>query len=464
MSRLTQAGPIALLLLALTTPANAQFLSRLFQRPSALQETQDATEALVTKNTPSVVSIEVHRTPAIGSSAGQSAGAGVIVSPNGTIVTSEHVIADALSIHVTLHDGRRIRARRLASDPRADLAVIQIDADNLLPAKWTDDPASLRRGHMVIAFGNPLGLSADGPSAPSIGLVSAIARPLPDTFGQSEDRYYGDMIQCTAPVGPGYSGGPLVDIHGRVVGILTAIGSRERAGDTLAFAVPITERTRAVIDKLARGESVDYGYLGIHIRDAAPTGSEPFRFNHPSAPGASLIEPRFPVLTFISPDGPADRAGLQIGDAILAVGATPVSTADELVQLIGTLGPDHAVDLTIRRDGARSLVTAQLARRPAPVVQSAARQWQFRGAALGELNLALQDRFDAPAGSLMVLMVATGSPADRAGLTPGDIVVRVNGRAVTTDSVTTLAARPDDCLLGLANGGSILLKPATPTR
>ncbi|MBI5763179.1 MAG: trypsin-like peptidase domain-containing protein [Planctomycetes bacterium] len=460
MPRLTILTATALTLCTLAAPANAQFLSRLFAKPAPLAETQDAIESLVRSITPSVVAIEAHRPPTAGASDTRSAGAGFIITGDGKILTSEHVIADAISIYVTLHSGNRIRARRLASDPRADLAVIQIDTPSLTPVQWLDNPESLRRGHMVVAFGNPLGLSADGPAAPSMGLVSAIARPLPDSFGQSEDRYYGDMIQCTAPVGPGYSGGPLVDIHGRVVGILTAIASQNRPGESLAFAVPISQRTRAVIAKLARGEDVEYGYLGISARDDTTSADRPFNFTTVSSTNEPLAPRRAPVLTIITPGGPADRAGLQTGDAVLSVNATPISTADELVQLIGAAGPGRRVALTIRRDNRTLQATVDLTRRPSPTAQNASRQWLFRGAALGEVDAAMLGQLDAPAGALLVLMVTAGSPADRAGLTPGDVVVRVNGRGLTPDSADTLAALSDDCLLGLANGGSILLKPA----
>lgn len=462
MPRIATFTTAALTLCTLAAPANAQFLSRLFAKPAPLADTQDALESLVSSITPSVVAIEAHRPPTTGAGDTRSAGAGFIISKDGKILTSEHVIADAISVYVTLHNGDRVRARRLGSDPRSDLAVIQIDTPYLTPVKWLDTPESLRRGHMVVAFGNPLGLSADGPSAPSMGVVSAIARPLPDSFGQSEDRYYGDMIQCTAPVGPGYSGGPLVDIHGRVVGVLTAIASQNRPGDSLAFAVPITTRTREVITKLARGEDVDYGYLGISARDDSASANQPFRFTTVSSTNEPLVPSRAPVLTLITPGGPADRAGLQSGDAVLSVNATPIATADELVQLIGAAEPGRRVDLAIRRDNRILHTTANLTRRPSPTVQNASRQWHFRGAALGEVETSMLGQLDVPNGALLVLMVSAGSPADRAGLTPGDIVVRINGRGLTPNSAEALAALADDCLLGLANGGSILLKPATP--
>ncbi len=466
MPRLATLTAAALTLCTLAAPANAQFLSRLFAKPAPLADTQDALESLVSSVTPSVVAIEAHRPPATGISDARSFGAGFIISKDGKILTSEHVIADAISIYVTLHYGDRVRARRLGADPRSDLAVIQIDTPYLTPVKWLDDPDTLRRGHMVVAFGNPLGLSADGHAAPSMGLVSAIARPLPDTFGQSEDRYYGDMIQCTAPVGPGYSGGPLVDIHGRVAGVLTAIASQNRPGESLAFAVPITQRTRAVIAKLARGEDVEYGYLGIGVRDQAPSGIDSLRLT-PIAfaqDGGTTFPARCPILTFVQPGGPADLASLQPGDGISSVDGTHVSTADELVQLIGATGPDRRVVLRIVRGGRALEITANLTRRTAITAPQAAKQCFFRGAALGPIDAAITEKIDVPAGALLVLMVATGSPADRAGLSPGDVVVRVNGRSLTPDSADALAALPDDCLLGLANGGSILLKPTTPSR
>jgi S1-C subfamily serine protease len=182
-----------------------------------LQRFQDALEALVERIGPTVVAIQTDRRPSPGEAAAGNplawvaSGSGVIVRGDGMVLTSQHVIEGAIAIHVTLNDGRFFRARRIAADPRADLAIIQIGADHLAAAEL-GDVREVRRGQIVLALGNPLGLAADGQAAVSLGIVSAIGRPLPGALGKDEDRHYGDMIQTSAAINPGHSGGPLVDI------------------------------------------------------------------------------------------------------------------------------------------------------------------------------------------------------------------------------------------------------------
>ncbi|HVP10411.1 MAG TPA: trypsin-like peptidase domain-containing protein, partial [Phycisphaerae bacterium] len=213
------------------------------ERATLLERVQQAFETIVDCVSPSAVTIQAQASPDEREAGGGSGpepcvntGAGVIIRDDGTILTSQHVIEGAGLIHVTLHDGRRLRARLVAADARADLAVIRIQAEKLTVAEL-GDAETLRRGHLVLALGNPLGLAVDGQVAVNQGVVSAIGRPLPDTLGRREDRYYGDMIQTTVRAGPGDSGGPLLDIHGRVVGIMTAAGGQDGGGEGFGFAV-----------------------------------------------------------------------------------------------------------------------------------------------------------------------------------------------------------------------------------
>ena len=442
---------VAILLSAnLALPSHAQFVLPPFPA-EPLVEMQDAFERLIEKIAPSVVSIEAQFGPdGMERAPATALGSGFAIRPDGMILTSEHVVGRAMSIHVVLSDGTRHRARRISGDPRSDLAVIRIEAENLRPLPLTGGSA-IRRGHIVLAFGNPLGLAGDGQAIASFGLVSAVARPLPEWLGQDEDRYYGETIQTTAQIGPGYSGGPLVDIHGSVIGVLTAATHTRAAADSLAFAVPMSRRNRQIIEKLLAGQEIEYGYLGVQVRDMPPTRT---------ADQLSTAQPSGGVLHQIYADGPADRAGLQAGDVILEVDGSRTQSADRLIQIVGGAGPGAEVHIRLRRDGQVRECDATLARRmPAPGAPSGPQrssELSLYGATLSEVDAGAGGSL--PQGALMVRRIESGSPADRAGLMPGDIIVRVDGQTLTFESAQSLAHISSDCLVGLANGGSVLIR------
>ena len=441
------------LVLFLSALSPAQIIIPTFP-PDPLAQVQDSFERLIAKVAPSVVSIEAQflpdgpeRRPAT------ALGSGFVIRSDGMILTSDHVVGKAMSIHVVLSDGSRRRARRVSADPRSDLAVIQIDAQDLRPLPFSPR-LGLRRGHIVLAFGNPLGLSGDGQAAASFGLISAIARPLPEWLGQDEDRYYGETIQTTAQIGPGYSGGPLVDIQGRVIGVLTAATQCGATVDTLAFAVPLSPRHQRVIEKLLSGEDIEYGYLGVQVRNLTAGRPGPDQLDA-STGGAALQQ--------IYSGGPADRAGLQTGDVIVEVDESPTPSADRLVQIIGGAGPGAEVDIRFRREGQLRQCNATLARRM-PATKNGRiepQEFSLHGATLAEIEAGVGAGGSFPQGALMVKRIDAGSPADRAGLMPGDIIVRVDGQTVTPESAPALASRDGDCLVGLANGGSVLIRRGT---
>lgn len=417
-----------------------------------LQQLQNALEALVEKVGPAIVAIQTDRRPAPGERSTGSplawvaSGSGVLIRGDGMILTSQHVIEGALAIHATLNDGRSFRARRVAADPRADLAVIQIGVNDIAVAEL-GDVRLVRRGHIVLAMGNPLGLAGDGQAAVSMGIVSAIGRPLPGIVGREEDRYYGDMIQTSAPINPGHSGGPLIDLHGRVVGVLTAVSmGGESAG--IAFAVPIGARTRRIIDRLLSGESIEYGYLGAEV----------VNLTEAQVRAAGLTSGRGVLVDSVVAREPAAAAGLQSGDIILAVDRRPVASADDFVSIIGAIEPGRSAQIEFLRDDRRGVVHATVGRRPPTTAANPAATIAFRGAILEFVPPAMREAIHLPTNALLVVLVGAGSPCDRAGLTPGDIIVRVNGRAPSADAVKTLPALTDDCLLGLASGNSLFIK------
>ncbi len=414
-----------------------------------LGDLERAVMRLIDDASPCVVAIAVERRAAPAAVArdpfvASASGSGVIIRADGMILTNQHVISDAATIHVTLHDGRRLRARRVAADPRADLAVIAVAEDGLAVAPLAD-ARNLRRGAIVLALGNPLGLAADGQAAAAMGIVSAIARPLPETFGRDEDRYYGDMIQTTAQIHPGHSGGPLIDRRGRVVGIIAAASLPQTGAEPIAFAIPLTARTRLVIDKLLNGVEPDYGYAGVRVGSLAELRGRRDR-------GGVLLETVFA-------DGPAHAAGLRDGDIVLAIEGSTVDSADEFVQRVGAAGPERTVEMEYERQGRRGRASVTLARRPpAETLPASIAPFIFRGATLGEPDAATREAGRLPTGCLMVLVVASGSPADRAGLTPGDVIVRIEGRPVAGDAARQFSDASGDVLLGLSHGGSVLVR------
>jgi S1-C subfamily serine protease len=420
-----------------------------------LERMQQAFVAVVDRVSPAAVTIHAQTKPDERETGDESApeswvntGGGVIIRGDGTILTSQHVIDGAAVIHVLLHDGRRVRARAVAADPRADLAVIRIQAENLTVAEF-GDAGGLRRGHLVLVLGNPLGLAIDGQVAVNQGIVSAIGRPLPDALGRRQDRYYGDMIQTTVRAGPGDSGGPLLDIHGRVVGIMTAAAGHGGGGESFGFAVPMNAHTKAIIERLMAGRRIDYGYLGLEVRE----------LNRPKSNLSGAAVEQGVCVDSVLADGPAQRAGLRTGDIIVTVDGKDVQSPDHFVQLVGAVGPERLVELAFVRDSKRQAVGITLARRPATTQQDQpARSIPFRGAVLGEVRPDLRAAANVPDNALLVMMVNDGSPAARAGLTPGDVVVRVNGEMLGSDAAARLADLRGDALFGLANGGAVLVK------
>ncbi|HWL92998.1 MAG TPA: trypsin-like peptidase domain-containing protein [Phycisphaerae bacterium] len=420
-----------------------------------LQQVQDAIVKLVRRVDPCVVTIQADRMPSnlggdedVPARTWMSTGAGVIIRRDGMILTSQHVIDRASAIYVVLHDGRTVQAIPIAEDRRADLAVIRITGGEYQAAQLAESD-SVKRGNIVVALGNPLGLAGDGQAAVSHGVISAIGRPLPENFGRDEDRYYGDMIQTTAPISPGNSGGPLIDIHGCVVGIITAVSTRSDGHEGIGFAVPINRHTRAIVDRLLRGQPIEYGYLGVEVE---PVPSSPRSSGDSTSRDGVVVNSVFP-------GGPAERAGLRGGDRIVTVNGEPARSVENFVRIIGALGPQHVASIRFVRAEKKRTANVTLTRRPSgePKAMPEVRL-SFRGAELGTVKPATRLMANLPENALLVMRVDGDSPADRAGLTPGDIVVRVDGNSISQSSFEAFSDQGREIVLGLANGGSIIVK------
>jgi S1-C subfamily serine protease len=269
-----------------------------------------------------VVAIETQPANSGRASRAPMVGSGFVVSPGGLIVTNDHVIREAEAITVVLSGGRRCQASVVGRDPRSDLAVISVPQHGLKPVEMSD-LADVRVGQWALAMGNPFGMARDGNPSLTYGIVSCLGKSLPEL--EVGDAYYGNLIQTTAAINPGNSGGPLFNIHGQVIGVNTAIEVAPVQGEGMGFAVPICARTRSIIDSLMRGEEVQYGCLGVQIRD----GNDQYLLS------AYDGDDRGVAVTRVFPDSAAALAQIVAGDLLVEFRGTRLTGMDQLIRLVG---------------------------------------------------------------------------------------------------------------------------------
>lgn len=255
-------------------------------------------------------------------------GSGVIIDDDGHIVTNNHVIADAEKISVSLHDGRKYTARVIGTDPKTDIAVIQIKADRLHAARFGDSD-KIKVGYLVLAIGSPFRLD----HTVSHGIVSAI-----DRHDVIDDIEYNGFLQTDAPINPGNSGGPLINTRGEIVGINTAIATESGGNMGVGFAIP-SNTVNAVASMLKTGKPVVRGYLGVSIRPIDWSVAESYGLQQPAV-----------LVTGVIGDGPAGKGGLKQDDILVSVDDRPVRTSEELQKVIATTDPGKTVTLRVLRN------------------------------------------------------------------------------------------------------------------
>ena len=339
-------------------------------------------------------------------------GSGVIISPDGYIVTNNHVVEGATDIRVTMSDRNVFSAKLIGTDPLTDLAVIKINGTNLPSVPWGDS-AKLRPGQTVLAFGNPYGLQF----TVTRGIISALNRPNLDA---SDRRKPGEFIQTDAAINPGNSGGALVDARGELIGINTFLISSNGSFSGMGFAIP-TQIVEPTVETLIRDGKVSHGLIGIGISDVTPDNAKFFQMS--SANGA--------VVTEVEPNSAGGKAGLHIGDVITQLNGQPVTDAGELQMEVGQKRPGETIQLEVMREGKTMSIPVTLEAMGTTNGGTAVAgdhekgRW---GLSMGDLSPDVREQMQIPSNvhGAVVQDVQPGSPADNAGLQRGDVIIEVD--------------------------------------
>jgi serine protease Do len=372
-------------------------------------------------------------------------GSGVLISPDGYIVTNNHVVDGATDIRVTMSNRQVLPAKVVGADPLTDLAVIKVSGNNLPSVPWGDS-AKLHPGQTVLAFGNPYGFRF----TVTRGIVSALNRPNPDP---SDRRKPGEFIQTDAAINPGNSGGALVDARGELIGINTFLISSNGSFSGMGFAIP-TQIVQPTVEALIRDGKISHGYIGIGISDVTPDNAHFFQMNN--ATGT--------LVTQVDPNSPGGKAGLRTGDVIVKLNNQTVTDAGELQMEVGQKRPGDTIQLEVVRDGKNMTIPVALeAMGPSSNGGTASSEhgkgrW---GISLGDLNQAERDQMQIPSDvhGAVVEDVQPGSPADNAGLQRGDVIAEVNrhseqSAADVAHALANIDKGQDALVLVWSNGGS----------
>jgi serine protease Do len=352
-------------------------------------------------------------------------GSGFLISPDGHILTNNHVVGEADRVIVTLADGRELQAKPVGTDPRSDVAVIKIEGNNF-PVLPLGDSDTLEVGEWVIALGNPFGLT----QTMTVGVVSAKGR------SQLGIVDYEDFIQTDAAINPGNSGGPLLNLQGAVVGLNTAIFSQSGGYMGIGFAIPIN-MAKAIEKQLIATGKVTRGYLGVRIQELSEDLARSFGVE--GIAGVLVAE--------VTEGTPAVKAGIKAGDVILEIDGQPVRSPGQLRNVVAATPPGTTVRVLVLRDKKRHELSLKVGELPAEQVTASASEPEAQS--LGKLGLGVQNLTDELAQQLgyerhegvVVSRVEPDSAAARAGLRPGMLIRQVNQKDVENmrDFQTALA-------------------------
>ena len=373
----------------------------------------------------------------------RSLGSGVIIHPDGYILTNEHVVAKATRIKVTLIDKREFDAHLVGADIKSDLAIIKIDSKEGLPHVALGQSGDLMTGETVIAIGNPFGLQ----HTVTTGIISALHRSIKG----DKNRVYRDFIQLDASINPGNSGGPLLNINGSLIGINTAIFQQ---AEGIGFAIPINKAKR-IVDDLIRYGKVRRGWLGVSVQDMT---RDMLRFFH-------LDRVRGVVVVRVMKGSPGAKAGLKQGDVILSLENNEISDKSDYSERISTYPVGNTMRLKILRDGAERSASLKVSFLPVEQVAEYTRIWLGLNVSAIEKSLSRRYRLTTDQG-VVVTGVTPSSAGGKIGIQPGDVIRQVNQARIKNEqdfkTAMVEAAGRDSVLLLVQrgqNGYYVTLEP-----
>jgi serine protease Do len=354
-------------------------------------------------------------------------GSGFIIASDGHVMTNHHVVDGADEIYVTLADKREFKGKLIGSDERTDIALVKIDATGLSALK-AGDTNRVRVGQWALAIGSPFGLD----NTVTAGIVSAKARETGD---------YLPFIQTDVAVNPGNSGGPLLNMRGEVIGINSQIYSRTGGFMGISFAIPIDEAMR-VAEQLRENGRVVRGRIGVGIAEVTKDIAEPL----------GLDKPVGALVRSVEAGGPADTAGIQVGDIIREFSGKPIERSSDLPRLVGNTKPNTQVPVTIWRRGSIKQLTVTVGEMPpersasarsAPTPEKPAAKFNWLGLAVADLTPAQRSELRLESG-VVVVGVEEGGPAAQAGLRVGDVLLQVNNSDIqSAEQFNSLLAKLD---------------------
>jgi serine protease Do len=347
----------------------------------------------------------------------KSLGSGVIVSPDGYIITNNHVVEKSDDIKVTLVDRRTFKGTIVGADPKTDIAILKIDAGSLMTLKWGDSD-KLQVGEFVLAIGSPYGLS----NTVTMGIISAVGRA---NVGIAD---YEDFIQTDAAINPGNSGGPLVNIQGELIGINTAIFSRTGGYQGIGFAVP-SNMVRLVMDQLVQKGKVTRGWIGVTIQELTPELAQEF----------GLKKSKGALVSDVGKDSPAAKAGIMRGDIILELNGKEVKDVSSLRNMVAQSKTGSEITIKILRAGKEFVVKVLIVELPREVAEVSPERLPndteakvLTGLTVMDLSkeIVRQLGFNKDEKGVVVVRVEPGSPSDDAEIKKGDIIKEINKKEI----------------------------------